>query len=904
MAEPLRITRSLDDITTRYTVFEPNQVLTHDQLNDLAGYLDDQDRLTRVGLLGVGIICGLRVSLSDTSVTVTRGVGVTTDGDLLRLPADIRFDHFRPYDKSAPAYAPFYVDQDVAKDMLPVFELVSEASATPLDQLTAQTGIKLGDMAAVLLMESYVQDGDLCTATDCDNLGQGSIHTPKLLLLRKSDLAALQEKIPTLDQAGRSLHGVVLAERAFPNGNAATEDALAAAYRIHCTRLHIQIVRALQTGASVLADLTGDDTAPWIGTLEALRTRFTDTSAGIQYYYDFLKDLAETWNAFLELFSGDVTVCCPDLAAFPKHLMLGGLQGDAAAELRTGFYPSPLASRTAGHREHARFLGAKLGALISLFELPAGVQVIRVTPSNCEDRNLEERAIPYYYKPPIHRSWNYALEQRGASAQNYSYNARLFGATYAALNPLIALIGRFDFFRIEGHLGQDVARAIKFLEAEIRSKNLPIQVRAVALSEDRTKVTVKPPVRYSDLHRFHYVLRQDLVTQLADTKSFSEAFKKQVDVAVATNVVTDQADDNDSASVSTIAQQKHTAVIGGSTAASAKLNRSYAEYVKDTSWKSDIASTQTAAGEFKANLGKVVKTEFSTPFDSLITSNQTLWLGWLDDMIQTKSDQEDDKLLFAKFLALHPGLEHFAGVTRGGTFVLVYDTSNTVVADFMLPYICCDPVEEAPPEPPLPRPVVKPKFVVEQGVKVLPSREKLIKEKLTGFRAEIEPEWKKDLQIQTDYVNVFKDSVKLMGTMYTANPKAAVGPKVADPLLDIHLREMDVQREKVDYLLAEKLKPSADPERQKTIDSQLNDAELALATAAGDTTQYVATAKLDVKEGGDGLAAMTVVSEHIGRLVSKDAQEQVRKGFTAASAKATPELRGTFGNVLKTRGLG
>jgi hypothetical protein len=901
MAEPLRITRSLDEITTRYTVFEEDQVLTHVQLNGLAGYLDDQDRLTRVGLLGVGIICGLRVSVRDDRVAVTRGVGVTTDGDLLQLP-DVRFDRFKPYGKSAPAYPPFYADQDVAKEMLPVFELVSEESATPLGQFTAQTGMKISDMAAVLLMESYVQDDDVCTATDCDNLGQGSIHTPKLLMLRKSDLAALQEKLPTLDQAGRSLPEVVVPRVSFSN-NHATEDDLAAAYRSTCTSILGQIVPAIRTGASVLTDLTGDDTESWIGTLGALHNRFADTNPGIQYYYDFLKDLAETWNAFLELLSGDVTVCCPDLTAFPKHLILGGLQGDAA-ELRTGFYPSPLASRTAGHREHARFLAAKLGALIRLFELPAGDQVIRVTPSSCEDRSLEERAIPYYYKPPIHRSWSYALEQRGASAQNYSYNARLFGTTGAAANPFLFQIGRFDFFRIEGHLGKNVARAMQVLEGQIRGQNMPFKVRAVALSDDRTKVTVKPPIRYTDLHRFHYVLRQDLVSQLDDTKRFSGSFKGQVDDAVARRVIIDQSEDTDGASVRAIAEQKNTAVASGSAAASAKLNRGYAEYVRDASWKNDVAGTLTAAGEFKANLGKVVKTEFATPFDSLIGSNNALWLGWLDDMIKTREDQEDDKLLFAKFLELHPGMEHFAGVARGGTFVLVYDTNNTVVADFMLPYICCDPVEEATPEPPLPRPVFKPPFVLEQGIKVLPSREKFVKDKLTGFRADIEPEWKKEVQIQRDYVDVFKDSVKLMGNVFTANPKTEPGRRVADPLLDLQIREIGVQREKVDLLRAEMLKSNADPERQKTLDIQLRDAEVSLATASGDTAQFIATSKLDLKEGSDGFTAMTAVSEGLGQLSHKDALEQAKKGLTAASGKATPELKGSIGVLLKNRGFG
>ncbi len=60
-------------------------MLTEDQLNDVTQYLDDQNRLTRVQLIGVGIVDGLRVSLVGNSIRVGKGLGVTTDGDILGL---------------------------------------------------------------------------------------------------------------------------------------------------------------------------------------------------------------------------------------------------------------------------------------------------------------------------------------------------------------------------------------------------------------------------------------------------------------------------------------------------------------------------------------------------------------------------------------------------------------------------------------------------------------------------------------------------------------------------------------------------------------------------------------------------------------------------------------------------
>jgi len=54
----------------------------------------------------------------------------------------------------------------------------------------------------------------------------------------------------------------------------------------------------------------------------------------------------------------------------------------------------------------------------------------------------------------------------------------------------------------------------------------------------------------------------------------------------------------------------------------------------------------------------------------------------------------DNLIRFAAFIQQFPGIEHLAGVPKGGTLIIVYDTNDIVVADFCLPYICCS---ECPP---------------------------------------------------------------------------------------------------------------------------------------------------------------------------------------------------------------
>jgi hypothetical protein len=64
-----QILRSLDVISSGYSVFEKDRALTHDQLNSVTDYLDDQSRLTRTNLLGVGIVWGLRVTQQGNNVS-------------------------------------------------------------------------------------------------------------------------------------------------------------------------------------------------------------------------------------------------------------------------------------------------------------------------------------------------------------------------------------------------------------------------------------------------------------------------------------------------------------------------------------------------------------------------------------------------------------------------------------------------------------------------------------------------------------------------------------------------------------------------------------------------------------------------------------------------------------------
>ncbi len=784
------INKSLDTITTGFTVFEADQVLTHDQLNSLGNYADDQVRLTRTKLAGVGLACGLNPTLNGTQVKVSKGVGVSTDGDLIYLNADTTFTHYKVYNNTYPAYPPFYVGGNTAGTMYAVFELLTngtDPAAISLTAFKANTTIDLNATFAVGLMESYLKDDDICSGTDCDNLGKEAKNRIKFLLVEQACANALVELVNTPADAFLNM-SVLTVERPIVTSSVTTAAQLASLYRATCTNINTSLTAALSgiyaQCSSFIADIfPSDPYSGWNTKLNTIKSGFASSDVKIQYYYDFLKDLAETYNAFRDLLFGDNVWCSPDATSFPKHLLLGDMltPGVQLTEYRTAFYPSPVVCCNGGTLDRAKFLLKKLDAMIYTFDPTQSTPDIKITPSRFEDASLEDRAIPYYYIPndtrKLYQNWNYGLFWRRMGANNLSYNAAAYSGP---TSPLNYQLGRYSFFRIEGHLGLNATTAVNNIKTLIKTKNLPFAVMAVHAGTSRAAVSVKPAIRYNDLHRLHYVMRQDLVAQLDDVATFSVALKGQVDAEPTTVSI----DTECGCAPRTYAATAVTTVGNNVTATRAKLNRDYTTYVADTSWQDSMKSTLTSAGTYRATLGSVSRMEFVTPVDSLIASPHVSWLATLDNVIKAKEDTEDDRLLIGNFIDRNPASEHFAGVVRGGTFVVVYDNTNTVVADFMVPYYVFE-ADSTVSEPGLTRPSVKETYVINNGVKVLPSRTNFVTAKLDANNTAVWATVDNKLALQTNnlnnqvalvdqrvsgftgfqnqYVSLFQDSITMLG---------------------------------------------------------------------------------------------------------------------------------------------
>jgi len=884
----LNTIRSPENIDTRYPVFEPDQVLTHEQLNDVTSYLDVQQRLTRVELLGVGVIGGLSVALAGNKISISRGTGITTDGDLLMLGADTVYDRFRPYDQNAPKYAPFY-DGII---MRTTYRLVRDAEddelAVPLTQLPAPG---LANMAVTLLLESYEKDQDLCSGTDCDNLGRSAVATLRVLLLSRTDAAAIQSTVPTPTQKADALR-VLVADRPAITGSLTATKPLVDLYRNACENIHGSLIGAVdglakQVPAVTLEIFGGDPSPAWISRLNTIRDGFNGNGDGIQYYYDFLKDLVETWNTLRDALLDNDCVLCPDLAAFPKHLLLGAVSNPT--QLRTDFYSSPLAGNGREHLEHARFLARKLSALINSFALPATSPAppILVTPSRSETEGLENRAIPYYYaandKFSLLETWSWQRTKRGTSSDITGYRAQAFGASAAAQAPLNGQIGCYDFFRIEGHLGQDLDRVMDKLESEISLRNLPFAVRAVLLHGEATKLKRKPPMRYSDMHRLHKLVRADIASELERTATFSTEYRQRIRDAAKNRKIPDDPD-----KMSRADDYETTIKSAVSEISKAFSGKTYSQFKVEIKWPQHYDDAVKTAGHFKQDFGDVSRTDFVTAFDSAIGSNLKNWLGWIDVLIDEKGQKTDERFLFANYLRTHPGLEHFGGVMRGGTFVVVYDDDAKVVADFMLPYREAEEIEEEREEPTLTDKLPTP---IKDGLVLVRPPEWQFKD----LKESIREDWLKEIKVQNGYVEFLKENVgifgELSGIRKGGRPRIDErADEIRDPMAAYHARMIAAESAQLDTTKDAVLDLSLPEDVRKKLGDKQTLIEMRLAEAVTDAANYVASSNVDVAAGSDGERTLQIVSQGAGRVSNLTAIARMSTGLKQAHLGAAKEI--------------
>ncbi|RZJ90534.1 MAG: hypothetical protein EOO20_07860 [Chryseobacterium sp.] len=657
----------LNNITTQYRKFNENQVLTEGQLNEFIDYFEDQDRLSRTRLSGVGVVCGFKSTYVDFTVrpedemvkkdvapdldlhtiAITQGSGVTTDGDLITLrqkgstasEATIDFDvknykYYREYiDKIG------YQHFRIGDKQVPLLEIITQKEYDALG--AAAEGFKLltdigniYDKVIILYLESYSNEENPCQDADCDNAGAEQVSNLKVLLADSKSVLSLIAKGDAKDTIYKTHNAYEQLFDGLPKIEAKRvilDPSITSALQLN-TRFQdaVSSFSELSRGFGAIASTfnlsVNLDGQALNKKLYALLYTASPRLEDYQYRYDLLKDLIDTYNEIKGLILHLNVECCPSIASFPKHLLLGSV--GAKLELgehtpyRHGFYNSPVTTNDDENYEKIVMLVNRFVQKVNGFQSYIGP--VKITPSNLYVR-LGDKAIPYYYNvnQPLLAQWNFEKTKTDRERYNLSYHTTNLAGDGFIQDPLNYNIDDNDFYRIEGHLGLPYKTALQNIN-DLKTK--------YGLAFDVIALVLKKGEKPGDVPREKTVSIEDLRKQLVSISS-------------------------------DISNQKN-----------------------------DSQSTLLNISKLDSQLRLLNQAEFSKEGSSEVT-------------VVKQDPKKDDVVseLLSEFLERKSGLEHLAGVEPGGTFVLIYEseTKNQVLADFSLPYLCCskkDPVFLVLPE--------------------------------------------------------------------------------------------------------------------------------------------------------------------------------------------------------------
>lgn len=494
-----------------YPKFVPNQVLTSDNLNDLFGYLDEQGRITRTNLAGIGIACGLNIKLTvfaaAKAITLTKGTGITSEGYLVTLP-ETTYMHYINFDAVKPEYYDRFVKTSDKTPKMPLWELKQagevEDPDNPFRPLVDPSNF-LNDKVVLIFVELLETRNKNCDPDSCDDKGVLVTVNPRVLLIRKADVDTYISNEGNKPVASEAIS---LPELKMPRVDV-TSTVLyntRQLFRAYTKVLNEQFIQQLNTQLSFLYNVLDPIVHEEFSTdpFSNFKNRFSflydgsltrNQALNLQYYYDFFSDLIAAYEELRGKASELVCTCVPDSSLFPRHLLAGEATGvnEENSQYRNHFIRAGAQCCCDQDAEEVRFLFRRL-VLLDVNFLPEPLEgyahsnknnPVKATPSVLGSACLSEKAIPIYYEPnsgsyPLYKAWNFRKTRRNSAQRILSYNSGKYNtADDIVINPLKYDLESGNFLRIEGHLGKDYRQALAEADALRKDYRLPVDVIAV-----------------------------------------------------------------------------------------------------------------------------------------------------------------------------------------------------------------------------------------------------------------------------------------------------------------------------------------------------------------------------------------------------------------------------------------
>jgi len=538
-----------DEKDFNYPNFQTDQVLTAGHLNHMFNFLDVQERLTRTNLVGIGIVCGLKVTRSGDgkTVTITKGTGVTSHGYLIAHGIEnsddpVLYRKYRNFDALKVRTYDVFVNGNIQKYAL--WELIDKAHEDTDDHNLSNEF--LSNKVCLLFYEILDEQAKNCDPLSCDDKGVKVFINIRPLLISITDATTI---INTLNaKAGTSGSGEVfpgifnLPDIKMPGFDVpatsleTTSDVYNAYRKIFTKKLVEDTGEALNKAFNTFKGYLKGAVNPFTNfnaKFGFLHNGSIDGNSllNFQYYYDFFSDLLAAYNEWRESALRLTGLCTPPEALFPRHLFLGTT--DNADEVSKSFYrnyfiPSPI--HTVCSDKYNDFLGlfSRLERLISNLKIPvpsvsgtaSADANIRIIPSLIGSYALGKRAIPFYYTPDeagrsLLKVWDPVKTSKGKERQILSYNPSYNTQDDFVRNPLLYDLEPYNFFRIEGHIGKKYYSALASIQAVVKKHRLPFNV--IAVSVDSLPGNVDQTLyacHFNDLEAVYDELRAALLCRL------------------------------------------------------------------------------------------------------------------------------------------------------------------------------------------------------------------------------------------------------------------------------------------------------------------------------------------------------------------------------------------------------
>lgn len=657
----------------QFPVFAANQVLRHDHLNDLINYLDEQDRLTRLATIGIGIVGGFHPKILATEegtiiLTISEGVGITSQGHMItslrqrfstyrrytatsefsNLETDIQnershTDQIYLYRELAEVY-PFFKNAD-NNELLELYELLptDEIEAEDTEALTKRF---LQDKVLLAYLKLDLQSLKNCDTNDCSDLGAFLERSIRFLLAPRNVADSIKEREASQVKVGSApihtdrhprykLQGrTPLLLRKIDVNNVSGLATLANRYRNAAREglqsLRANVVESLHTYQYLLREYYPNNITElyqqYFDTLLQQLTTIGDKEPMVgQYFYDFAGLLIDAFHEFIHRAATYDARSNPSQDFFPKHLMLGSL-----ANSRTYLEETP---PTLSPNFDFGINNDLSGNLLIPFpefniETPTGNRIIE-SPTNVEDADLSNDnlfnrffssvSIPSISFVPTPASEN-TYRHTFIPAHELQRQQYLVEELWTLHHRLLRMLQQFDPSVVLNLSGLKVIPS--------RSKIVPLSQRAIPA----------------------YLPVSANVNNTSDTLLRLWSYRKTREN---------------------------------------QLNQVYSYYrLQNNNHPLSFRQTDTDFYRIEGHISKY----FNEISLLLSGEQQRLGLDFGVRILQFESSQNSTTskaTRFDSFVRQHPGIEHQGGVPKGGTFVLVIDLRGKVIADFALPYNCC-----------------------------------------------------------------------------------------------------------------------------------------------------------------------------------------------------------------------